>query len=93
MGDDGKTVRVDGALMTSREAAHDQLAARLSLPERYGRNLDALYDCLSELCGVRIVVEHAGGLEALGGYGELLLRVLREAAEANPGLDVTVRAD
>ena len=38
------TVVVDGGLMTSREAAHDLLAARLGLPEYYGRNLDALYD-------------------------------------------------
>ena len=42
------TVVVDGGLMTSREAAHDLLAARLGLPEYYGRNLDALYDALTE---------------------------------------------
>ena len=32
------TVVVDGGLMTSREAAHDLLAARLGLPEKTVEN-------------------------------------------------------
>ena len=53
------TVVVDGGLMTSREAAHDLLAARLGLPEYYGRNLDALYDALTERAEpTRLVLLH-----------------------------------
>ena len=42
------TIIIDGAAMTTRDAAHSHLALRLGLPDYYGRNLDALYDCLTE---------------------------------------------
>ena len=74
---------LDGALMTDRAAAHDQLARALSLPAHYGRNLDALYDCCTELSAALTLVHVPEMLAALGPYGERLLRTLREAAEAN----------
>ena len=39
---------LDGKCMRDFESAHDYLSRVLRLPEYYGRNLDALYDCLSE---------------------------------------------
>jgi ribonuclease inhibitor len=42
-------VQLDGAFMTTRDALHDHLAQQLQLPEHYGRNLDALYDLLTEI--------------------------------------------
>ena len=42
-----KTI-LDGARMGSRAELHDALAAAFSLPTHYGRNLDALWDCLTE---------------------------------------------
>ena len=42
-----KTI-LDGARMGSRAELHDALAAAFSLPAHYGRNLDALWDCLTE---------------------------------------------
>ena len=84
------TVVIDGGLMTSREAAHDLLAARLGLPEYYGRNLDALYDALTERGEpTRLVVLHREELvEFLGGYGRALLETLEDADRANPTLEV-----
>ena len=38
---------LDGAM--GMEAIHEQLAQTLHFPDFYGRNLDALYDCLTEL--------------------------------------------
>ena len=32
-----------------RQSGHDYLAEKLNLPDWYGRNLDALYDCLCEM--------------------------------------------
>lgn len=41
-------ITLDGAEMLTRAKMHDALAAAFSLPAHYGRNLDALWDCLSE---------------------------------------------
>lgn len=86
---------IDGEAAVSREALHELLAARLRLPSWYGRNLDALYDCLTELGEeTEIEVVHAGALRArLGGYAGVLLRVLADAAEDNPALRVEVKED
>ena len=77
---------LDGAAIRDREGLHALLAERLSLPDWYGRNLDALYDCLTDLRDVTVVLRNAGALPAaLGGYGEAVLRVFRDAAAENPG--------
>ncbi|ATE52910.1 MULTISPECIES: barstar family protein [Actinosynnema] len=38
-----------GAEITGKRAALDAIAAALSFPDWFGRNLDALYDCLVDL--------------------------------------------
>ena len=43
------TYRIDCRELTSRAAAHDCFARVFSLPASYGRNLDALYDVLTDL--------------------------------------------
>lgn len=40
---------IDGAVHTDRAATMDAIAAALSFPDWFGRNLDALYDCLTDL--------------------------------------------
>ena len=40
---------LNGELILNRETLHDILSSKLTLPEWYGRNLDALYDCLTDL--------------------------------------------
>ena len=80
-----KTVILNGLRMTDRETAHSYLAYKLDLPAYYGRNLDALADCLSEFCGGwEILLLHPEALTAqLGSYGEVLLEVFREFSEEN----------
>ena len=57
----------------------------LPLPEWYGRNLDALLDCLTDLPGELSL--HLSGIEVLeerlGSYASVFLRVLRQAEEDN----------
>ena len=56
----------------------------------YGENLDALYDCLTEVCEpviLKIPQAVAAGSE-LGWYGARLLTVVQDAAAANPNLQV-----
>lgn len=38
------------------EEGHDYIAEKLHFPEYYGKNLDALYDCLTELSNIKIVI-------------------------------------
>jgi RNAse (barnase) inhibitor barstar len=40
---------VDGATVRTKAEAMDAIAAALSFPDYFGRNLDALYDCLTDL--------------------------------------------
>ena len=71
---------LNGARMDSRAALHTELKEKLSLPEYYGMNLDALNDCLSERRGRELVVIEASAalLEAQDGYAARLLRVFAE---------------
>ena len=79
---------IDGAVIHSRAALHDSLMEQLDLPEYYGRNLDALFDCLTELeepC--EIVVRNVDEMYAyLGVYAERLQDVSHQpsAASASP---------
>lgn len=43
------TVFLDGVAFTSDEQFHSELAFKLGLPAWYGRNFDALLDCLSSI--------------------------------------------
>ena len=78
-------VYLDGRALDSREALHQALAALLALPDYYGRNLDALHDCLTALSGpVHLTVLHAQALEdALGAYCRSFQRVLSDSAQEN----------
>lgn len=85
-----RTVHLDCARMTDREATHDELARALDFPAWYGRNLDALYDLLTESGPTHLILDHSQALAALGSYGQALLNTLRDAAEKNPNLELTI---
>ena len=83
------TYRIDCRELTSRAAAHDCFARVFALPAFYGRNLDALYDVLTELPPCTLLLEHTGCLyDALGPYAEKLLGVFRDAARENPNIQI-----
>ena len=43
------TLFIEGSAFADAERLHDERAFKLGLPSRYGRNLDALLDCLSSI--------------------------------------------
>ncbi len=47
-GENMERITLDGGAMDTRAAMHGHLAEAFSLPAHYGRNLDALWDCLTE---------------------------------------------
>ena len=70
---------LDGAMMNTPENAHRHLQDEMGFPAYYGKNLDALYDCLTDLTG-EIRLYHAAELRrSLQGYGEKILRVFADA--------------
>ena len=82
---------LDGSKMTSREDLHAHLAQQLALPEWYGRNLDALYDALSEMNDRIFVLRHVSCmLENLGEYAWMALHTLIDAISANPSLEIRI---
>ncbi|MBQ4563486.1 MAG: barstar family protein [Lachnospiraceae bacterium] len=85
-------VILDGCRMTSREALWDYLNEVLSLPDYFGRNLDALFDVLTEhRAPLTIKLINREQMEtALGAYGESLLETISEAAEENGYLDIQI---
>ena len=89
------TALIDGAVIETREHLHDVLAEQLSLPEYYGRNLDALFDCLTDLHEpTDIVVRHTEELFAhLGVYADVLQTVLSDAEGENLHLHLVIEEE
>lgn len=86
-------IELDGRQITDREALHSRLQSGLELPAYYGRNLDALFDLLTER-GVetQLCVTHWEDLEAnLGHYAAALMDTLYDAASENPKLTIKVQ--
>ena len=71
---------LDGTKMTGRDAAYEHIQKTCLFPDYFGKNLDALADCLSELSmdSVLILMNRDALLEALGDYGFKMLEVFRE---------------
>jgi len=87
-----KEIWLNGAKMTDRESTHAYLKRKLSLPDYYGNNLDALWDCLStDFSPKKIIIFNTEKLrENLGSYGELIINLLREIARDNEFIKLMV---
>ena len=85
-------VVLDGRKMTDRETAHLYLQKKLNLPDYYGKNLDALYDCLTETGKpVQIIVSYVAEMQDnLRRYADNLLNTLEAAEEKNPNISVII---
>lgn len=83
---------IDLAGVADRTELHDRIEQGMQVPEWYGRNLDALYDVLTEpefggdclICFIGC----AGFREKMPRYMEAMCQVCKAASEENPGLYV-----
>ena len=80
---------LDGAAFQDKKKAHEIISRELSFPSYYGENLDALYDCLTEMGQTEIDLFSCALIRRnLDAYGDRLLQVFSDAAEANPNLSL-----
>lgn len=80
---------LDAARMKTKEEAHCYLRQQLSFPAYYGKNLDALFDCLTDLdeTDIKFVNLDAGA----GSYFAAVLSVFQEAEAENSRLHLSYR--
>ncbi|MDY9921020.1 MAG: barstar family protein [Synergistota bacterium] len=85
-------IKLNGSKMKDRETAHLYIKRKLSLPDYYGMNLDALWDLLStDTSQKKITIKNPEMIIInLGTYGGSLLDTFREAADENQCLDVDI---
>ena len=64
----------------SSSKVHDYFSEVFEFPQWYGRNLDALYDCLTSMPPCKISLVNVEYLYRLGEYADKVLDVFRDAA-------------
>ena len=80
-----KQITLDGNILADIAQVHDYIKEMLDFPEYYGKNLDALFDCLTDLDNVEITITAP---EEDGAIFQKVLRVFKAANRENDGLKV-----
>lgn len=77
-----KIVILDAKKMVEKEKMHEYFAKKFDLPEYYGRNLDALFDCLCEINEPTLIkLKNENALEA--GLKESLTQLFLDVCAEN----------
>ena len=89
-----RRIVIEGAAITGPAEAWEALAALLDLPGHFGRNLDALHDCLTTDVAGPIAIEWrdaAASRATMGAAFDRLQETIAEAAAARPDLSARFR--
>jgi ribonuclease inhibitor len=81
-------VIIDSKEFSNVDELHLVLKEKLQLPDYYGKNLDALWDCLTGWIDLPITIEWIGyesSKQKIGEYAEKLLHTFQEAEQEIDG--------
>ena len=77
-----KSVSLDAKKMLEKEKMHEYFAKKFDLPEYYGKNLDALFDCLCEINEPTLIkLKNDNALD--DGAKESLIQLFRDVSNEN----------
>ena len=81
-----KYVFLDGDKIGSPAELHRTFASDLALPDYFGRNMDALHDCLTDIFApVTVIAVHAPALwEHLGRSANAFRRLMADLTKEKP---------
>jgi len=79
---------IDCSKIYTKEDLHRIFRETLSFPDWYGNNLDALYDCLTDISGTVRLLNWEIAESNLGAYGQKAKKVIAAAALRNADLDL-----
>lgn len=82
-----KQIYLDGNLLSDAAQMHAYLKEQLEFPEYYGNNLDALYDCLTDLENMEIRITFPS---EDGAIFQRVLRIFKAAANQNEDIKLTI---
>lgn len=82
-----KQITLDGNILADAAKVHDYLKENLEFPEYYGKNLDALYDCMGNLTDIEITITAPDEDSAI--Y-QRVLRVLKASDRENESLKIII---
>ena len=82
-----KQITLDGNILSDASMVHDYLIEMLEFPEYYGKNLDALHDCLTDLEHINITITAP---KEDGAIFQKILRVFKAAERENESLKLNI---
>ena len=82
-----KQITLDGNILSDAALVHDYLREQLQFPEYYGKNLDALYDCLTDLDDIEITITAP---EEDGAIFQRILRIFKSAEKQNESIQLNI---
>jgi ribonuclease inhibitor len=88
-----KQVILDGKTLRTKDDLHRTLKTKLELPENYGNNLDALWDCLTGYVEIPVIIKWTAFSESektLGEYARKVRDLFQEASQEIEGLKFEV---
>lgn len=81
-----KKITLDFESISNKEEMHQYLAEKFEFPDYYGKNLDALFECLTDIAEPTAV----NIINAINDYDEQIINVITSAEEENDNLAVFV---
>lgn len=79
-----KEIILDGNLM--KENPHKYLKEKFDFPEYYGENLDALYDCLGDICKkTRIILKNSSNID------NKIIATFKDAEYENTAINMEIK--